>query len=72
MERLALPGGDLLGMRCWSPILAGVLAASTAIASLAAEPAVDLGPVAETHAMVPMRDGTKLSTYPDTPQMMLT
>jgi predicted acyl esterase len=32
-------------------------------AVLAAEPTVDLGTVTETHVMVPMRDGTRLSTY---------
>src|SRR3954467_14953512 len=27
------------------------------------EPKLDLGPVTETHVMVPMRDGVRLSTY---------
>jgi predicted acyl esterase len=47
-------------------ILIVVLAAPTL--SLAAEPVVDLGTVTETHVMVPMRDGTRLSTYLFTPQ----
>lgn len=37
------------------------------VAVRAEEPAVDLGPVTETHVMVPMRDGAKLSTYLYTP-----
>jgi predicted acyl esterase len=49
--------------RCRSAILAAVLAASAACAARAAEPAIDLGGVTETHALVPMRDGTRLSTY---------
>jgi predicted acyl esterase len=64
---MVLPGGDLVWMGRWTTILATVLA-STASASPAAEPAVDLGQVTETHAMVPMRDGTRLSTYLYTPQ----
>jgi predicted acyl esterase len=47
-------------------ILPCVLAATSA--SPAAEPDVDLGPVTEAHVMVPMRDGTKLSTYIFRPQ----
>src|SRR5262245_28022949 len=34
-----------------------------ATSPLVAQPAVDLGGVAEKHVMVPMRDGVKLSTY---------
>ncbi|MDR3639137.1 MAG: CocE/NonD family hydrolase [Isosphaeraceae bacterium] len=35
--------------------------------AVAAEPAVDLGGVTETHAMVPMRDGVRLSMFVYTP-----
>jgi len=52
--------------RLQSLILPFVLAATPA--SRAAEPDVDLGPVTETHVMVPVRDGTKLSTYIFRPQ----
>src|SRR4051794_19070828 len=31
--------------------------------SRAADPAIDLGPVTEKHAMVPMRDGVSLSAF---------
>jgi predicted acyl esterase len=40
-----------------------MFAALLCISSLAAQPAVDLGPVTEKHEMVPMRDGTRLSVY---------
>jgi hypothetical protein len=34
-----------------------------------AQQAVDIAPVTEQHVMVPMRDGTKLSTYITTVQI---
>jgi predicted acyl esterase len=46
-------------------VLACVLAASSA--TRADEPALELGPVTETHVMVSVRDGTRLSTYLYTP-----
>lgn len=46
--------------RCASLLITAIL---SAVAVGADEPAIDLGPVVETHAMVPMRDGTRLSTY---------
>ncbi len=46
-------------------MLAGTVA-SMSIAD-AAEPEVDPGSITETHVMVPMRDGARLSTYLDTP-----
>jgi len=45
-----------------------MILAATVTAAHAAEPRVDLGPVTETHQMVPMRDGVRLSTYLYTPQ----
>ena len=50
----------------WVLISAAILL--TATASGVDGPAVDLGPVTETHVMVPMRDGAKLSTYLYTPE----
>lgn len=38
------------------------------LAASADEPPVDLGPVTETHVMVPMRDGVRLSAYVYRPQ----
>ncbi len=49
----------------------GIFAAALLLAAVSAraeEPAVDLGDVAETHAMIPMRDGARLSTYLYTPK----
>ncbi len=44
----------------WLPLAAALLRA--------AEPTVDLGDAIESHVMVPMRDGTKLSAYLYTPK----
>lgn len=46
---------------------AWLLAVIEGFAAAAAEPDLDLGGVAETHAMVPMRDGAKLSVWLYTP-----
>lgn len=47
-------------------LLVGLIAA-TAANGRGAEPSVDLGGITETHVMVPMRDGVRLSTYLYTP-----
>ncbi|SIO61583.1 hypothetical protein SAMN05444166_6796 [Singulisphaera sp. GP187] len=44
-------------------ILAGLIAAVSVSEAAEPAPATDLGPVTETHVMVPMRDGVRLSTY---------
>lgn len=50
-------------------IVAGLLAATSVLAEAAEPwPTIDLGPVTETHVMVPMRDGVRLSTYLYTPK----
>src|SRR4051794_32864516 len=51
----------LMKLERWFLILVGFLLVHSA--SPAADVPVDLGTVAEKHVMVPMRDGTKLSTY---------
>lgn len=48
-------------------LTAAWLLAVTLSTAVAADPDVDLGGVAETHAMVPMRDGAKLSVWLYTP-----
>jgi len=49
----------------WLPVFALVCGAGVLSA---AEPAIDLGTVTESHVMMPMRDGVKLSTYLYTPE----
>jgi len=49
----------------WLPVFAVVCGAGVLSA---AEPAIDLGTVTESHVMMPMRDGVKLSTYLYTPE----
>lgn len=51
---------NLQSVRVYTSALMMVLWGTT---GFAAEPAVDLGNITEKHEMVPMRDGTKLSTY---------
>jgi len=45
-------------------VLVGTLGSARAVEPAPANaPAIDLGPVTESHVMVPMRDGVRLSTY---------
>lgn len=63
---LQVPILSMTPVRLMSTV-AWLILATTGVAAIAADPDVDLGGVAETHAMVPMRDGAKLSVWLYTP-----
>lgn len=63
---LQVPILSMTPVRLMSTV-AWLIFATAGVAAIAADPDVDLGGVAETHAMVPMRDGAKLSVWLYTP-----